>query len=170
MRISKNAVLGAALLLAAFLTTAVSLVARADDGFKELTRAGNYTDVRDDLKNAIINRGFVVDYVGHLNKMLERTSEAVGSVTEAGAKSPYKDAEFMQFCAAKFTHEAISANPQNIVNCPYVIYVYELTAKPGLIHVGYRTPVSGPSKISRKAVNSIDALLNEIITEAAQQQ
>jgi hypothetical protein len=169
MRTLENAVFGIAFLLASLLITAMSPVALADDDFKELTRMADYTEVRDDLKNAIINRGFVVDYVGHFNKMLERTSEAVGSVTEAGAKSPYKDAEFMQFCAAKLTHEAISANPQNIVNCPYVIYVYELTAKPGLIHVGYRIPVSGPSKISRKAVNNIDALLNEIITEAAKQ-
>jgi uncharacterized protein (DUF302 family) len=137
----------------------------AADGFKEMTRTGSYGEVRDDLKNAIINRGFVVDYVGHFNKMLERTSEAVGSVTAAGAKSPYKDAEFMQFCAAKLTHEAISANPQNIVNCPYVVYVYELTAKPGVIHVGYRTPVSGPSKIVRKSVSKIGALLNDIVAE-----
>lgn len=142
--------------------------ADAEEGFKELTRTGSYAEVRDDLKNAIINRGFVVDYVGHFNAMLERTSEAVGSVTETGAKSPYKNAEFMQFCAAKLTHEAISANPQNIVNCPYVVYVYELTAKPGLIHVGYRTPVSGASKISRKAVAAIDGLLGEIVKEVAQ--
>ncbi len=169
MCILRKAVLRSALLLAALLIVVSPPLANADDGLKELTRTGGYSDVRDDVKNAIINRGFVIDYVGHFNKMLERTSEAVGSVTEAGAKSPYKDAEFMQFCAAKFTHEAISANPQNIVNCPYVIYVYELTAKPGLIHVGYRVPVPGPSKISRKAVSRIDALLNEIITEVAQQ-
>ncbi|MGD9668551.1 MAG: hypothetical protein AB7U75_05780 [Hyphomicrobiaceae bacterium] len=161
----KNVVWGAALVLATFMMAVVSPTARADEGFKELTRTGSYSEIRDDLKNAIINRGYVVDYVGYFNKMLERTSEAVGSVTEAGAKSPYKDAEFMQFCAAKFTHEAISANPQNIVNCPYVVYVYELTAKPGLIHVGYRIPVTGASKISRNAVAKIDALLNEIITE-----
>ncbi len=169
MRMLKNAVWGAAFVLGTFSTMALSPAARADDGFKEQTRMGDYAEVRDDIKNAIVNRGFVVDYVGHLNKMLERTSEAVGSVTEAGAKTPYKDAEFLQFCAAKFTHDAISANPQNIVNCPYVIYVYELTAKPGLIHVGYRIPVSGPSKISRKAVAKIDILLSEIITEVTQQ-
>lgn len=164
----KNGVWGAVLLAAAFMTAIASPMAYADEGLKELTRTGNFAEVRDDVKNAIINRGYVVDYVGQFNKMLERTSEAVGSVTEAGAKSPYKDAEFMQFCAAKFTHEAISANPQNIVNCPYVVYVYELTAKPGLIHIGYRVPVSGPSKIARKAVSKIDSMLNDIITEAAE--
>lgn len=168
MRSYKLVLLKLSIAMVAALFLLVPPQAVADDGFKEMTKTGSYSEVRDDLKNAIVNRGFVVDYVGQFNKMLERTSETVGSVTETGAKSPYKDAEFMQFCAAKLTHEAISANPQNIVNCPYVVYVYELTAKPGLIHVGYRTPVAGASKISRKAVANIDALLNEIITEVAE--
>lgn len=167
MRTLRKTVLGGALLVAALMVVIAPRVAVASEGFKELTRNGGYEDVRDDLKNAIVNRGYVVDYVGKFNNMLERTSEAVGSVTESGAKSPYKDAEFLQFCAAKITHDAISANPQNIVNCPYVVYVYELTDKPGLIHVGYRVPVSGPSKISRKAVSAIDTLLGDIIAEAA---
>ena len=137
-------------------------------GFEELTKQGKFEDVLDDLKSAIINRGFVIDYVGHFNKMLERTSETVGSVTAAGAKSPYSNAQYLQFCAAKLTHDAISANPQNIVNCPYVVYIYELTAKAGLIHVGYRTPVTDASKISRRAVGKIGDLLNAIIKEAAE--
>ena len=33
----------------------------AADVFKEMTRTGSYGEVGDDLKNAIINRGFVVD-------------------------------------------------------------------------------------------------------------
>ncbi len=167
MRKLGKAVFGGALLLASLMFMVELPAANANEGLKELTRTGDFAEVRDDLNSAIVNRGYVVDYVGKFNKMLERTSEAVGSVTQTGAKSPYREAEFLQFCAAKITHEAISANPQNIVNCPYVVYVYELTSKPGLIHVGYRTPVAGPSKISRKTVTAIDELLNEIITEAA---
>lgn len=152
-------------LFSVFLSTAAP--ATESTGLKELTKTGKFADVRDDLKAAIVNRGYVVDYVGQFNKMLERTSEAVGSVTAAGAKSPYIDAEFLQFCAAKLTHDAVSANPQNIVNCPYVVYVYELNGKPDTIHVGYRQPVGGVSKLSRKAIGEIDKLLNDIITEAA---
>jgi uncharacterized protein (DUF302 family) len=155
--------------MAAAFMTLLAPASRADDlGFSEVTKRGKYEETREDLKNAIVNRGYVVDYTGQFNKMLERTSEAVGSVTAAGAKSPYKDAEFMQFCAAKLTHEAISASPQNIANCPYVLYVYELGSEPGVIHVGYRKPVAGPSKGSREAVSKIEALLGEIIKEAAQ--
>ena len=151
------------------LVLACALPAAADDGApKERLKTGDFEGVVLDVKNAIINRGYVIDYVGHFNKMLERTSEAVGSVTEAGAKSPYKNAQYLQFCAAKLTHEAISANPQSIVNCPYVVYVYELNAKPGVIHVGYRPPISGPSKRSRAAISGIAALLEEIAKEAAE--
>lgn len=155
-------------LLAGMVMLAMAPAAMADDlGFGELTKQGKFEEVREDLKAAVVNRGYVVDYVGQFNKMLERTSEAVGSVTESGAKSPYKEAEFMQFCAAKLTHDAISASPQDIVNCPYVVYIYELGSKPGLIHVGYRKPVAGPSKRSREAVDKIDALLADIVKEAA---
>lgn len=162
MRGARSIILAAAL---AALAPAVS----AEDlgGVTELTKQGKYEEVRDDLKNAIVNRGYVVDYVGQFNAMLERTSEVVGSVTESGAKSPYKNAEYMQFCAAKLTHDAISANPQNIVNCPYVVFVYELGTKPDVIHVGYRKPVAGPSKRSREAVDKIEALLADIAKEAA---
>ncbi|MCB1515727.1 MAG: DUF302 domain-containing protein [Hyphomicrobiaceae bacterium] len=131
-------------------------------GMAEKTKAGAYAEVRDDLKNAIVNRGYVVDYVGQFNGMLERTSEAVGA-----AKSPYTNAEFMQFCAAKLTHEAIAATPVNIVNCPYTVFAYELAAKPGEIHVGYRRPVSGGGDASDKAVANIDKLLAEIVAEVA---
>ena len=156
------------LALAALASMALAAGVQAEGlGFGESTREGTFAEVRDDLKDAIVNRGYVVDYVGQLNKMLERTSEAVGSVTATGAKSPYKDAEYMQFCAAKLTHDAISASPQNIVNCPYIVFVYELNAKPGVIHVGYRKPVAGPSKKSREAVDKIDQLLADIIKETA---
>lgn len=131
-------------------------------GLKEMTKQGKFADVRDDVKNAIINRGYVIDYSGQFNSMLERTSEAVG-----GAKSPYANAEFMQFCAAKLTHGAIAASPENIVNCPYVVYVYETVAKPGVVHMGYRQPISGGSDASRAAVAKIEALLGEIVAEAA---
>ncbi len=155
-------------LVVAAMVAVAAPVAQADDlGFSEVTKQGKYEEVRDDLKNAIVNRGYVVDYTGQFNKMLERTSEAVGSVTGTGAKSPYKDAEFMQFCAAKLTHDAIGASPQNIVNCPYVVYVYELGDKPGEVHIGYRKPVAGPSERSREATGKIEALLGDIIKEAA---
>lgn len=139
----------------------------ADDlGYRVYSKSAKFEDVRDDAKDAIINRGFVIDYVGHFNTMLERTAVDTGSVTALGAKSPYKNAEYMQFCPAKLTHEAVSATPFAIANCPIAIFVYEVAAESGKIHVGYRLPVATPSKLMRKVNEKLVALLEGIAKEA----
>jgi len=137
-------------------------------GYKSLQKKGSFEGVEFELKDAIVNRGFTIDYIGHLGAMLERTSEAVGSTTELGGKSPYKHAKFYQFCSAKLTHEVVSANPLNIAICPYVVFIFELDSNPGTIHVGYRRPIAGPSAVVKKAVDKVEALLDEIVSEAAQ--
>ena len=139
----------------------------ADDlGYRVHTKAGKYEDVRDDLKDAIINKGLVIDYVGHFNAMLERTAADTGSVTALGAKSPYKNAEYMQFCPAKLTHEAVSATPFAIANCPIAVFVYEVATDPGKINVGYRLPVATPSKVMRQVNVKLTQLLDDIAREA----
>jgi hypothetical protein len=138
----------------------------ADSPIHILSKKGTFEDVRDNVKDAVVNRGFVIDYVGHLNDMLERTSEAAQSVTPRGAKTPYRAAEYMHFCSAKLTHELVSASARNIVNCPYVIFVYELRDAPGTIYVGYRPPVGEPSRLTQKVLQKITALLDDIVKEA----
>lgn len=157
-------------LLAAFATVVLLALAPAwaadAPGYKVHHKKANYEDVRDGLEQAIVSKGYVVDYIGHFNTMLERTSEAAGSVSALGLKSPYKNAQYMQFCAAKLTHEAVSANPHAIANCPYVLFVYELAREPGEIHVGYRPPVGGPSMVTQKINKQIEALMDEIAQAA----
>jgi len=154
----------------AFICAGMILSTAADaataDGYKSYVKTGQFDDVLFDLNNAIIDRGLVIDYIGHLQQMLARTSEAVGSVTAGGSKTPYTQAKFLQFCSAKLTHEVISANPLNIAICPYVVFIYELKTDPGKIHVGFRRPIAGPSKVTRKAVAKVEALLEEIAEEA----
>lgn len=142
-------------------------VRAADElGYRVHTKTGKFEDVRDDLRDAIIDKGFVIDYVGHFNTMLERTAADTGSVTPLGAKSPYKHAEYMQFCPAKLTHEAVSATPFAIANCPIAIFVYETGAEPGKINVGYRLPVATPSKVMRAVNEKLIAVLDEIARKA----
>ena len=140
--------------------------AEASDGYKSYIKTGKYEDVLFELNNAIVDRGLLVDYTGHLQTMLERTSEAVDSVTPDGSKTPYIEAKYMQFCSAKLTHEVVSANPLNIAICPYVVFIFELKSDPGKIHVGYRRPIAGPSRVSRKAIAKVEALLDEITKQA----
>ena len=136
-------------------------------GYRIFTKnKGSFDDVAENVKDAIVNRGFVVDYVGYFNKMLERTAEATGTVTQAGSKSPYKNAQYVQFCPAKLTHEAVNVSPFGIANCPIAVFVYETTYEAGKIQVGFRLPVSSPSKRVREINQQLVTLLQEIATEA----
>ena len=65
---------------------AASPVVAQDLGYRVHTKKGTFDNVRDDVKDAIVNRGFVIDYVGHFNQMLERTAEAAGR--SAGSGTP----------------------------------------------------------------------------------
>ena len=141
-------------------------VATAKDAHPHLEAKGVFEEVLQDLKDAIVNRGYVVDFVGHVDTMLDRTSGASKSVTETGSRSPFLNAKYVQFCSAKLTHEAVSANPYNVVICPHVFFAFEDKAKPGRIVVGYRRPEPGPSKRSRKAFAKVDDLMMAIIKEA----
>jgi len=134
-------------------------------GYRERVKAASYEDVSENLKDAIIKRGFVIDYVGQLNAMLERTAADTGTVTSGGNKSPYKNAQYMQFCPAKLTHEAVNASPMAIANCPIAIFVYELAYEPGKVHVGYRMPVESPSK----RVNEVNVRLAKVLQEITEE-
>ena len=156
------------LLMAALLGVmlAAQAAVAADLGYKDYAKTGSFEDVSENLKDAIINRGFVIDYVGHFNKMLERTAADTGTITAGGSKSPYRNAQYMQFCPAKLTHEAVNASPFAIANCPIALFVYETNYEPGKIHVGYRLPVVSPSKRVNEVNAKLAALLHEIAAEA----
>lgn len=143
-----------------------SQVSAADNGYKDYVKSGTFDDISENLKDAIINRGYVIDYTGEFNKMLERTAADTGTVTPGGNKSPYRNAKYMQFCPAKLTHEAVNASPFAIANCPVALFVYETNYEPGKIHVGYRLPVGSPSKRVSEVNARLTKLLHEIATEA----
>jgi len=127
------------------------------------TVSGSFDDVVFDLENAVVDEGLVIDYRGHVNAMLERTSEVVGSTAADGAKSPFVDATYMHFCSAALTHAAVSADPANLAICPYILFAYETRAEPGTVHVGYRRPLGGPAEDTQAALADIEALLDRIV-------
>ena len=157
-----------ALVVCALLALSISAASGSAQpaGKKHFSTKGNFEDVFADLKDAVINRGLVIDYTGHIDTMLERTSQAAGSVTETGSKSPFVHAKYIHFCSAKLTHQAVSANPYNLAICPYVIFIFEARAEPGKVIVGYRRPIPGPSKYSKTALAKIEKLLDGIAKEA----
>ena len=116
---------------------------------------GNFQDVKTDLVDAIESRGIVISYSAHAASMLARTSEAVG----ASAKT-YDNAEILLFCKADLTYDLTSANPHNLVLCPYSISIYTLQHSPNTIYLSIRRP---DLEVAEYA--SVHSLLESIIAE-----
>jgi len=121
-----------------------------------------YDQVRQDLSDAITNRGFVVDHVSHIGAMLDRTAKAVGA-----KRRVYDKAEGFQFCSAVYSRRMMEADARNILFCPYIVVVYTTAADPKTVRIGYRRPTLVGAPASTKALGAVDHLLNAIVREAA---
>ena len=152
----------AAVFLAGF--GAVPVARAADYGdLRIVTVTRDFKDVAQDVADAIVNRGLVIDHRGYIGKMLKRTGQAAG-----GGKAIYTQAQYFQFCSALFSRRMMEADPRNIGYCPFVIVVYELAAKKGTVHVGFRRPPQAGSDASRKALAAVDTLLRGIVKDATE--
>jgi hypothetical protein len=136
--------------------TSPSARAAGDDVMTVETDAA-FADVATGIENAIVNRGYTIDYHGFIGDMLKRTAGDV----EAG-KALYKDAEFFTFCSAVVSREVMEADIGDIAYCPYVVFAYEAEAKPGTVVVGHRMLPAGGAR------DQVNALLGEIVTSAAE--
>ncbi len=117
-----------------------------------------FENVAFDLSNAIVNRGYVVDYHGMVGEMLKRTAGDVGA-----SKLLYKNAELFQFCSAVVSRSAMEVDIRNIAYCPYVLFAYETEEKPGSVTVGFRQLPEGGGR------DQVNTSLDEIAREAAGQ-
>lgn len=149
--------------LAALLAMAAANAAAASEIIEYKVEA-DFSDVRLDLADAIINRGFTVDHENYIHDMLERTGEDIGDTTPI-----YLNAELVQFCSATFSRAVMAANPAHIAYCPYILFAYERADMPGLIHVGFRALDVVGSDASQAALSGVNAMLDEIVQEAADQ-
>src|SRR5690606_20524585 len=110
--------------LALFGLSATPSVAQSEVKIHQTEAA--FSDVIADLEDAVVNRGYVVDYHGYIGEMLKRTANDVGA-----SKPLYRNAEFIQFCSAVVSRDAMEADVANIAFCPYVLFAYETEADPG---------------------------------------
>jgi uncharacterized protein (DUF302 family) len=83
--------------------------------------------------------------------MLNRTGEDVGSSVKL-----FEAADIFVFCSAVLSRKVMEADPMNIAQCPYGIFVAERENK---VMVGYRHYPAG-------AMQEVQALLDEIAREA----
>ena len=160
---SKLLAVGSLAICTSFAALGFTTPALASDVTEYVVEA-EYEDVRQDLGDAVINRGYKIDYNAFVGDMLARTSQDVG-----GKKSLYEHAELIQFCSAVLSRNAMEADPANIAFCPYVLFVYERSDEKGKIRVGFRRLDETGSSDSKKALAAINAVLDEIVQEAADQ-
>ncbi len=132
-----------------------------DAALKSYSIQGEYAEVLQDVEDAIQDAGLNIDYRGRIGAMLDRTGKDIGST-----KKIYKGAQFLQFCSARLSRNMMEADPLNMGVCPYIVFVYETSAKPGTVVVGYRRPQGAAGEASQKALKAIDTLLNGIVKEA----
>lgn len=137
---------------------AATLPASARDDVTTYSSDAPFADVAADLADAIVNRGYKVDYHGFIGDMLARTAEDVGA-----SKKLYRGAEIFQFCSAVVSRAVMEENIENIAFCPYVLFVYEADAEPGVVKVGFRRMPEGEGR------DQVNTLLDEIVKEAAGQ-
>jgi uncharacterized protein (DUF302 family) len=133
--------------------------ANAVDSVSFTRKGASYEDVRLDLENAVIAEGLKIDYRGNIADMLKRTGPDVGS-----NQPIYQQAEFFTFCSAKLSRQMMEADPANMSQCPYVVFIYQRAATSQEVVVGYRR-VNAEGR-GKKALDEINKLLDRVVQAA----
>ena len=154
MQFNRILSIGAAVTIAAM--SSIPAMAAGDD---VVTRESSsaFADVAQAAQDAIINRGYTIDYHGFIGDMLKRTAGDVGADKEL-----YKDAEFFTFCSAVVSRSVMEGDIGDIAYCPYVVFIYEDASMEGTVTVGFRSLPAGGER------DQVNDLLTEIIEEAAE--
>lgn len=121
---------------------------------------GDYAFYREMLESAIADEGLVINAVGHIADMLDRTG------ADLGGKSLYLNGESLEFCSAIYSRRMMEADPHSIVFCPYVIAIYELTTEPGTIYIGYQRLPVVDDEDTNKALQDVEELVDRITNNA----
>lgn len=123
-------------------------------------KEGEFADVREDLVDAILNQGYVIDYNGRPSEMLKRTRKDVGG------QPLYIEAEYQVFCSAVLSRKMMESDIRNVGYCPYILTVYEIYQNPGTIYVSYRKLTSANNR--DPVLLAIDNMLDNIAREAVE--
>jgi hypothetical protein len=156
----------ASIALAAAIAVAPATVLGGEPAKIIKTVTGDFDKVFADLQDAVINRGLVIDYVGDVGKLLERTEEVAKGSAGSDTQVPYLNARYMQFCSSTLTHEAVDADVRNLARYPYVVFAYRTRAEPREVSVGDRQITLAPAATSQAAQAKVHALLQAVVNEA----
>ncbi|WP_019626064.1 DUF302 domain-containing protein [Thioalkalivibrio sp. ALJT] len=112
------------------------------------------------VEEAIASEGLVINNVGHIANMLDRTG---GHEKGEGI---YLNGRSVDFCSATFSRATMEADPHNMLFCPYIITVYELSAEPGTIYMGYTPVPEIGDEESKQSLRDVNQLVERIVKEA----
>ena len=93
----------------------------------------SFEDVMDALKLAIQERGMYINNVMHMGEMLERTGKDLGMEEQI-----YTHADSIEFCSAVLSRKMTAEDPSRIVNCPFIVAVYQTPDQPDTTYVVHR--------------------------------
>lgn len=125
--------------------------ASAEGGAITYRYDGSFEDATFSVEDAIISKGLVIDHRSHTGDMLERTRADVGSDVVL-----FDGADIFLFCSATISRQVMEADPDNIVYCPYSIFV---TDRNGEVTIGFPDYPEG-------SMQPVEDLLTEIVEEA----
>ena len=115
---------------------------------------GDVEDAAFAVEAAIVNRGLVVVYQSDVGEMLARTGADLG----LGPSPVGDDARVFLFCSATVSRQVMEADPLNVANCPYAVFVAE---------IGGETLV-GRRVYPQESMAPVNALLDGIVAEATE--
>lgn len=123
----------------AAMLTAAGTCALADDVTTEIFD-GDVAEAAFAVENAIVGEGLVIDYVSHVGEMLDRT----GTDLALGDSPVGAEAKIFLFCSALVSREVMEADPMNVSNCPYGIFVAEIDGETVVGHRRYEAESMAP--------------------------
>lgn len=147
-----------------FIYAIISLVSysasAANDPVVTTKIEGEFHDVANSVRMAIIGKGINIAHELPASEMLNRTGPAYGYTNNT-----YNKARTFEFCSAQISHKLARQNPDNIVLCPFTISVYTLTSDPKFVRISYRKPTGRPG--SEAIVEEVIELISSIIEDAS---
>jgi hypothetical protein len=96
--------------------------------------AADFALARESVVEAIEGAGLVVTAIIPVNQMLIRTAHDLGR-----AKSPYVEAETIQFCSTRLAWLLVEEDLRQLTLCPLSLTIHSLPDKPGSV-LSYRSP------------------------------
>ena len=134
-------------------------VTAAEDPVVTTKIEGDFHDVANSVRMAIIGKGINIAHELPASEMLNRTGPAYGYTTNT-----YNKARTFEFCSAEISQKLARQHPDNIVLCPFTISVYTLSSDPKFVRLSYRKPSGRPG--SEAIVEEVIELISSIIEDA----